>query len=145
MFKFCYKVLDGSRKIAEIDYGFCLDFVEPRPVQYSVRAQDGTVVGTLEVTYALRAVDLGLPDPAPRSAVPAVPAVPEVPQPEVHLSRLAELEQIFLSATARSPVSLAQLMAQPDALGQEDPKKSLSYMQASRVKSSGSAPLKTRV
>ena len=112
-------------------------------MRYFVRDQDGTVVGTLEVTYALRAVDLGLPDQeSPRSAVPEVP---EVPEPEVYLSRLAELEQIFLSATSRSPVSLTQLMVQPDALGQEDPQNSLSYMQASRVKSSGSAPLKTRV
>ena len=142
MFKFCLSVYHGLQRIGSVNHALCLDLdVWQTPGQLELKVRNATgVVGSLELEIVLRQVYTGLPE-SPRSAVPAVPA--ERAEPEVHTSRAAQLEKIFLSATSRRPVTIRHLEQKPDLLGRDDPRKNLNYLQASRVKSSGSATLKT--
>lgn len=148
MFKLHLSVHHGLQLIGCVNHSLCLDFDfwgTPEKLYLKVRDTREQVVGSLELEMVLRKVNtFPSPPESPRSAEPAEPEEPAVPaEPEVYASPAAVLEETLLSATSVSPIPLRQLRTQPDVLPRKDPRECLHYLMASRVKSSGSATLKT--
>ena len=160
--EFEISVQHGLQCIGSYKHGMVMMFLsdEPEEVEYQVRDMNQKVVGKVVLQLAMRKVLTALASPQAGETVPeegpAVPAIPEEVPAVAGLpsntakecqSRAAELEHIFRTATftpeSTAGVSLRKLQLSPAVLGKHDPTQFLYYLQVSRVKNSGIAPLKT--